>query len=345
MAPMGRPSPGGKLAPVVVPAVGLFAVFAAFLAWGSLRPDPATRPPPEGMVWIPPGTFRMGTDLPGMEDALPIHDVSVDGFWMDATEVTNEQFAKFVEDTGYLTLAERPIDPRQFPGVPKEKLVPFSAVFKAPDRDVPLDNHLRWWDRCDGASWRAPEGPGSTWKGREKHPVVHVAYEDAETYAKWARKRLPTEAEWEWASRGGMPDRKYLWGEELRPGGKWHANVWQGKFPRENTAEDGFAGIAPVGSYPPNGYGLFDMAGNVWEWCSDWYRHDTYRTSPRENPKGPTQAEALDPHEPGLKKRVQRGGSFMCSDLYCVRYLPGARGKGDPDAPVFHVGFRCVKSP
>lgn len=334
-----------KLAPVVVPALGLLAVFVAFLAWGSLRRDPAAIPPPEGMAWIPAGTFVMGSDAPGMGDALPFHEVSVDGFWMDATEVTNEQFARFVEATKYVTVAEKAIDPKEYPNVPKEKLVPFSAVFKAPDHEVNLRDHLQWWERRDGASWRQPEGPGSSLHGREKHPVVHVAYEDAVAYAKWAGKRLPTEAEWEWASWGGQERRKYLWGDELKPGGKWQANVWQGKFPRENSAEDGHVTSAPVGSYPPNGYGLFDMSGNVWEWCSDWYRFDYYRASPRSNPQGPRQAEALDPAEPQVPKRVQRGGSFMCSDLYCVRYLPGTRGKGEPGAPAFHVGFRCVKSP
>jgi formylglycine-generating enzyme required for sulfatase activity len=342
---MAPPSAAARFAPVLLPAAGLLAVFGAFLAWSALRSDPSTLPPPEDMVWIPAGEFVMGSDAPGMGDALPFHEVAVDGFWMDRAEVTNEQFAKFVEATGYVTFAERPVDPKDYPGVPKEKLVPFSAVFKAPDREVKLDNHLQWWDRLDGANWRQPEGPGSTLKGREKHPVVHVAHEDAEAYAKWAGKRLPTEAEWEWASRGGQPHRKYLWGDELKPGGKWAANVWQGKFPRENTAEDGHQGPAPVGSYPPNGYGLFDMSGNVWEWCQDWYRFDYYAMSPRLNPKGPPREMALDPQEPRVPKRVQRGGSFMCSDLYCIRYLPGTRGKGEPVAPAMHVGFRCVKTP
>jgi formylglycine-generating enzyme required for sulfatase activity len=338
------PSPGSKIAPVVVPAAILLLVFAGFLLFARPRP-------PEGMVWIPGGTFRMGTQArawpggPPMEDALPIHEVTVDGFWMDETEVTNEQFARFVEATKYVTVAERPLDPEEFPDVKPEDRIPFSAVFKAPDRDVPLDSPMQWWAGVKGANWRQPEGPGSTWKGREKHPVVHVAYEDAEAYAKWAGKRLPTEAEWERASRGGLEGKTYLWGDELKPGGAWAANVWQGKFPRENSAEDGFVGSAPVRSYPPNGYGLYDMAGNVWEWCSDWYRHDYYARSPANNPKGPPKEAALDPHEPEVRKRVQRGGSFLCSDLYCVRYLAGSRGKGDPAAPTGHVGFRCVKVP
>jgi formylglycine-generating enzyme required for sulfatase activity len=330
-----------KVAPVLVPAGGLIAVFVAFVAWRSVQ-SPGTAP--EGMVWIPDGQFAMGAENLGMPDALPVHAVRVRGFWMDRTEVTNAQFAKFVEATKYVTVAERPTDPAKYPGVPKEALAPFSAVFKCPDREVTLDNHYQWWARCDGANWRAPEGPGSTLAGRENHPVVHVAYEDAVAYAAWAGKRLPTEAEWEWASRGGER-RKYLWGDELKPDGKWQANVWQGKFPRENTAEDGFQGPAPVGTFAPNPYGLFDMAGNVWEWCSDWYRFDYYRTSPADDPQGPAANEALDPQEPAVPKRVQRGGSFMCSDLYCVRYLPGARGKGEPGAPSAHVGFRCVKSP
>ncbi len=304
---------------------------------------PAPSPAPEGMAWIPGGTFWMGSDDPMMQDARPWHLVRVDGFWMDRTEVTNAEFARFVEATGYQTVAERPPDPALFPGAPKQDLVAGSIVFSPPDHDVNLDDAYVWWKYSPGASWKHPEGAGSTIQGRENHPVVHVCWEDAAAYARWAGKRLPTEAEWEYASRGGLDRQRYTWGNDLQPDGKWLVNNWQGQFPRENSAEDGFAGTAPVGSYPPNGYGLLDMAGNVWEWCADWYRPEYYRYSPAANPTGPD--SSYDPHEPNIPKRVQRGGSFMCSDLYCVRYLPGARGKGAPDSAAGHVGFRCARSP
>jgi formylglycine-generating enzyme required for sulfatase activity len=299
-------------------------------------------PAPEGMVWIPGGAFWMGSDDPMMRDARPIHLVGVDGFWMDRTEVTNAQFARFVAGTGYVTVAERRPDPRDFPGAPPENLVAGSIVFSPPDHDVDLDDFYVWWRYVPGASWRHPEGPGSSVEGRENHPVVHVCYDDAVAYATWAGKRLPTEAEWEFAARGGLDRKRYTWGDELRPDGRWVVNNWQGAFPRENTAEDGHLRTAPVGSFPPNGYGLVDMAGNVWEWCSDWYRPEYYRYSPSRNPTGPETSH--DPAEPGIPKRVQRGGSFLCSDLYCTRYLPGARGKGAIDSGQSHAGFRCVRS-
>jgi formylglycine-generating enzyme required for sulfatase activity len=298
---------------------------------------------PEGMVWIPGGTFWMGGEGIGMPDALPVHRVSVRGFWMDRTEVTNVQFTRFVEATGYKTIAERTPEAKDFPGAPPEKLVAGSVCFTPPDHDVALDNHYQWWNYLPGANWRHPEGPNSDINGRENHPVVHVAWDDAVAYAKWAGKRLPTEAEWEFAARGGLDRKRYVWGDELVPEGRWMVNNWQGKFPRENTLVDGFRATAPVGSFPPNGYGLFDMAGNVWEWCGDWYRHDYYANSRDDNPQGPDSSH--DPLEPGVPKRVQRGGSFLCSDLYCTRYLPGARGKGEPSSGASHVGFRCVKDP
>jgi formylglycine-generating enzyme len=238
---------------------------------------------PEGMVWIPGGEFSMGAAVNGhgscemampSNDAEPIHRVRVDGFWMDKTVVTNEQFAKFVDATGYVTIAERTPTKEEFPTAPAENLVAGSVVFSPPDHEVPLNNHFQWWNYVKGANWRHPLGPDSDIKGKEKYPAVHIAYPDAEVYAKWAGKRLPTEAEFEFAERGGLAGKTYAWGDEFRPKGKWMANTYQGKFPVRDKGEDGFAGLAPVAKFPPNGYGLYDMAGNVWQWCSDWYRPD-----------------------------------------------------------------------
>jgi len=293
------------------------------------------------MVWIPGGKFTMGSN-DGQTDERPLHDVKVDGFWMDKTEVTNEQFARFVAETNYATVAERPLDPKQFPGAPAEKLKPGSITFTPPPHVETLDDHMQWWSYTPGANWRHPEGPQSDISGRENHPVVQVCWEDAVAYAKWAGKRLPTEAEWEYAARGGLDHNAFVWGREKVPDGKWMANIWQGAFPNENTAADGFKGTAPVGSYLPNGYGLFDMAGNVWEWCADWYLPDYYAKSPRKNPTGPD--TSFDPNEPGVMKRVTRGGSFMCSDMYCKGYRPSARMKTSPDTGLANTGFRCAKS-
>jgi formylglycine-generating enzyme len=292
------------------------------------------------MVWIQGGTFWMGSEEG--PDERPRRQVTVDGFWMDRTEVTNAQFEEFVKATGYTTIAEQKPDPKDFPGVPLENLVPGSLVFTPPGEVVSLENHFAWWQYVPGANWRQPEGPGSSIRGRENHPVVHVAWEDAVAYAAWAGKRLPTEAEWEFAARGGLEDQRYVWGEELRPRGAWQANIWQGRFPNENTALDGFRSRAPVGQFQPNGYGLHDMAGNVWEWCQDWYRPDAYAQGSTENPQGPE--SSFDPAEPGMPKRVIRGGSYLCSDLYCVGYRPSARMKSSPDTGLSHTGFRCVKS-
>jgi formylglycine-generating enzyme required for sulfatase activity len=399
----------------------------------------APGPAPEGMVWIPGGEFYMGIDedIPGGEgaqdyyaDARHVHKIYVDGFWMDKTEVTNEAFAKFVAATGYQTVAEKQPDPKQFRDVPADKLKPFSLVFKKPEEKV-RNVHLAhqenlWWDVRYGASWKNPEGPGSDIKGKDNYPVVHICWDDAVAYCKWAGKRLPTEAEWEFAARGGLDRKEYVWGDRLKdelplllepvdqtdtilivddpscikPGdligigaeavkvvtkegrkltvtrgatygktatkatnhsassklsiwnvaddgikwiGKWKCNAWQGDFPNENKNEDGFEGLAPVAQYSPNGYGLYDMAGNAWEWCSDYYQADYYRRSDMRNPKGP--ASSFDPAEPDMQqpKHVQRGGSFLCCDNYCRRYIPGARGKGEASSAANHVGFRCVQ--
>ena len=296
---------------------------------------------PSKMVHIPAGTFQIGTNDPAFPDAHPVHKVFVKEFWMDEHEVTNAEFERFVKSTNYVTVAERKLNPKDYPGVPVESLVPGSGVFSPPGQPVNLDNPLQWWKYVAGASWRHPFGPASNIIGQENNPVVHVSYEDALAYAKWADKRLPTEAEWEYAAQGKQPGLKYYWGNELKPGGKWKANIYQGDFPNNNTAEDGFAGIAPVKRYPANGYGLYDMDGNVWEWCDDFYRPDYYAKSPSDNPKGP--ADSYDPDEPNVVKRVQRGGSFLCSDQYCIRYRPGSRGKGEVSSGSNNLGFRCVK--
>ncbi len=293
------------------------------------------------MVWIPGGTFKMGTDDAAFADAQPIHEVKIKGYWMDEHEVTNSEFAAFVKATNYITIAERPINPEDFPGVPAENLVAGSGVFSPPDHVVSLDDPIQWWRYVAGASWHHPFGPQSNIDGQENFPVVHVCYNDAMEYAKWAGKRLPTEAEWEHAAQGGKPGQKYYWGNELKPGGKWAANIFQGNFPDKNTGEDGFIGVARVKSFAPNGNGLYDIDGNVWEWCNDFYRSDYYAKSPENNPQGP--ADSYDPDEPKAVKRVQRGGSFLCSDQYCIRYRPGSRGKGEVNSGSNNLGFRCVK--
>jgi formylglycine-generating enzyme required for sulfatase activity len=260
---------------------------------------------------------------------------------MDKTEVTNEQFEKFVKATGYVTIAERKPDAKDFPGADPQMLVPGAVVFTPPDHPVRLDNPMVWWTYIPGANWRHPDGPGSDIHGKEKFPVVQVAWEDAAAYAKWAGKRLPTEAEWEHAARGGLDREPYVWGREKFPENRRMANIWDGEFPVKNTGADGWKETAPVGSFPPNGYGLSDMAGNVWEWCADWYSDDYYSHSPELNPQGPN--EAHDPDEPALPKRVIRGGSYLCSDTYCRGYRPSARMKASADTGLSHTGFRCVK--
>ena len=295
---------------------------------------------PEGMVWIPGGTFAMGA-ADGHYDEQPVHDVTLTGFWIDAHEVTNAQFAAFVEATGYVTIAERKPSAADFPGGLSEDLAPGALIFAPPPQAVGLDDYAQWWEWRDGACWRHPTGPGSDLDGLDRHPVVHVAYDDAVAYAAWAGKRLPTEAEWEYAARGGLAGRRYTWGDEQTPGEVWQANIWQGRFPVRNSGADGFIATAPVGSFPKNGYGLSDMSGNVWEWVADWYRPSYYERSPARDPKGPD--DSFDPHEPGMPKRVLRGGSFLCSDEYCTGYRPSARMKSSPDTGLSHTGFRCVR--
>ncbi|MFN7917339.1 MAG: formylglycine-generating enzyme family protein [Vicinamibacterales bacterium] len=310
---------------------------------------------PAGTVRIPGGEFAMGMPDPrgqphggteAMEDARPVHRVSVRSVWMDRTPVTNAQFARFVKATGYVTVAERPLNPRDFPGVPAAQLRPGGVVFTQPEHPVSLNDPAGWWRLVPGANWRHPTGPSSTIAGHDTDPVVQIAFEDAEAYAKWAGRRLPTEAEWEHAARGGLDGKLYTWGDELTPGGTWMANIFQGTFPTKNTASDGYRGVAPVAQFPANGYGLYDMSGNVWEWVSDWYRPDYYRqlaaqARVAQDPRGPQ--SSIDPAEPGVAKRVQRGGSFLCTDQYCTRYMVGSRGRGEPSTPSNHVGFRTVK--
>ena len=317
--------------------------------------DPAVRindpsapgPPPKGMVWIPGGTFWMGCEGCGMPDALPVHLVEVDGFWMDKTPVTNADFEQFVKASGYVTVAERPLDPKEYPGVAKELLVPGSAVFTPTSAAVPLDNPLQWWRYTPGANWKHPDGPRSDVRNRTDHPVVHLAYEDVLAYAGWAGKRLPTEAAFEFAARGGLDRNLYPWGNELTPGNAAAANIWQGTFPAKDRGEDGYAGTSPVTAFPPNKFGLHDMGGNVWQWTADWYRPDYYTVLAKaggvaRNPAGP--ADSFDPQEPGAAKRVLKGGSYLCTDQYCARYLVGSRGKAEVSSGTSNLGFRLVRS-
>lgn len=312
---------------------------------------------PKGMVWIPGGEFSMGSNvedeslcsLKGVtKDAAPIHRVYVDGYYMDETEVTNEEYEKFVKATGYVTVAEQKPTKEEFPTAADEDLVAGSVIFSPTPAAVNLNNFLQWWNYIGGTDWKHPLGPESSIKGKEKYPVVHIAYEDAVAYAKWAKKRLPTEAEWEFAARGGKTGEIYAWGNVLKPNGKFQANIYQGHFPIKDgdTGEDGFKGIAPTAQYAPNHYGLYDMAGNVWEWTNDWYSSTYYDTLSKngvaKNPQGPDSSN--DPSEPDQPKKVHRGGSFLCTDQYCTRYMVGTRGKGEVRSAANHLGFRCVKS-
>jgi formylglycine-generating enzyme required for sulfatase activity len=299
------------------------------------------------MVWIPGGTFVMGSDRHYPEEA-PAHPVNVDGFWMDETTVTNAEFRRFVEATGHVTMAERAPNPADYPGALPDLLVPASIVFTPPQRRVDLRNHFNWWTYVPGADWRHPRGPQSSIEGLDDHPVVHIAFEDAVIYCAWAHKALPTEAEWERAARGGLEGAEFVWGDELTPGGQHMANTWQGEFPTENMAADGFEWTAPVRSFAPNGYGLYQMAGNVWEWTADYYE-PRHRVSggccaPDKNPRGGVREKSMDPGLPNsfIPRKVMKGGSFLCAPNYCRRYRPAARMAQPIDTSTCHLGFRCI---
>jgi formylglycine-generating enzyme required for sulfatase activity len=300
------------------------------------------------MVWIPGGAFLMGSDDFYPEER-PAHRVTVDGFWMDEHPVTNAEFRRFVKITGYVTLAERHPDPANYPGVEPGLLVPGSLVFHRPSRPVTLNDARAWWAYVPGASWKQPEGPGSSLAGRARHPVVHVAFEDAEAYAAWAGKALPTEAEWEFAARGGLEGAPFIWGDEFAPDGRLLANTWQGQFPWQNLKADGYEGTSPVNSFPANGYGLFDMAGNVWEWTGDFFtpRHAGASERPcciPRNPRVDSPAQSYLSNQPGahIPRKVLKGGSHLCAPNYCLRYRPAARQGETVDTSTCHIGFRCI---
>jgi formylglycine-generating enzyme required for sulfatase activity len=304
------------------------------------------------MVWVPGGTFTMGSDDHYPEEA-PAHRVHVDGFWIDRTTVTNDDFAAFVAVTGHVTTAERPPDPAAYPGALPEMLVAASTVFRRPRGPVDLSDPYQWWTWVPGADWRHPRGPQSSLRGLGGHPVVHVAYDDAAAYAAWAGKDLPTEAEWERAARGGLDGAEYAWGDELTPGGRHLANVWQGEFPRQNLVLDGWEHTAPAKSFPPNGYGLFQVTGNVWEWTSDWYQEHAARAATADhpccavaNPRGGTRDASVGSADPAaIPRRVMKGGSHLCAPNYCRRYRPAARMAQPVDTSTSHLGFRGIVRP
>ncbi len=306
---------------------------------------PAPTTAPQGMVWIPGGSFMMGSDDKPHEG--PVHKVTIEGFWMDETEVTNAQFAAFISATGHITSAEKTpkledFPPEVRPDIPLDKLKPGANNFKPTAAPVPLDNPLSWWEYKFGASWRHPEGPESSIEGKDNHPVVCISFDDAEAFCRWAGKRLPSEAEWEFAARGGLSQNRYAWGHDLKPGGKWMTNIWQGEFPVKASDDDGFPGRAPVKSFPPNAYGLYDVSGNVWEWTADWYSESFYRTGPSYNPLN-TEPSSDNPQ--GMPCRSIRGGSWLCNDCYCEAYRVAGRQETSPDTATNHTGFRCAQSP
>jgi len=357
----------------VVGGVSLAVLATAGLAtWNSSTSQASPQPvvilgdgisTPAKMAWVPPGTFQMGSDSKlAQNNEKPAHPVYVDGFWMDVTHVTNDEFAEFVKQTGYVTTAERKPDwetirvqlPQGIPKPPDDVLVPGAMVFVGTSRPVDLRDYSQWWRYVPGANWRHPQGPGSDIEGKGDHPVVQISYEDALAYAKWAGKRLPTEAEWEYAARGGLEQATYTWGDELMPDGKPMANYWdseqKGTFPVISPKAGGAEGTVPVRTFLPNGYGLYDMTGNAWQWVADWYAADYFAKqaeskTPIHNPRGPD--VSFDPGDPGVPadapKRVIRGGSFLCNESYCLSYRPSARRGSDPYSPMSHVGFRLVK--
>ncbi len=307
-----------------------------------------TRPPSRHMVWIPGGAFQMGSNDFYPEER-PAHRVTVDGFWMDEHPVTNAEFRRFVKASGYCTMAERAPDPAAYPDADPALLVPGSLVFRQPHRPVSLDDYHAWWEYVPGACWKHPEGPKSNLNGRNHCPVVHIAYEDAEAYATWAGKALPTEAEWEFAARGGLDGAAFVWGDEHAPNGRLLANTWQGQFPSQNLKLDGFERTSPVASFPANGYGLYDMAGNVWEWTSDYFtpRHPEEAAKacciPR-NPRVESPEQSYLLNQPGdhIPRKVLKGGSHLCAPNYCLRYRPAARQGETIDTSTSHIGFRCI---
>ncbi|WP_037575257.1 formylglycine-generating enzyme family protein [Sporocytophaga myxococcoides] len=317
----------------------------------TIRPDKSdivNEAPHPCMVWIPGGKFRMGSDTHYPEES-PAHEVQVEGFWMDKFNVTNQEFERFVQETSYVTIAERPLNAEDYPGADPAMLLPGSLVFQKPSKRVDLNNYMNWWAFIHGANWRHPEGPGSDLKERWEHPVTHVAWEDVEAYAKWIGKELPTEAEWEFASRGGHEGKVFEWGDEMTPNKKMMANFWQGEFPWQNFNLDGYEGTSPVGVYPANGYGLHDMCGNVWEWTQDWYvsRHKADKSKAcciPSNPRGGERDASFDPHQPDIKipRKVLKGGSHLCAPNYCFRFRPAARSPQMIDSGSCHIGFRCI---
>jgi formylglycine-generating enzyme required for sulfatase activity len=301
------------------------------------------------MAWIPGGTFLMGCDR-GYKEEAPTHHVTVDGFWIDRTPITNAQFARFVQATGHVTTAEVAPDPDDYPGAKPEMLRPGSLVFVKPRGRIDLRDFRNWWHFIFGADWRHPYGPDSSIEGKDNHPVVHVSYRDVQAYAEWAGLDLPTEAEWELAARGGLDGAIYAWGDQFNPDGQWMANTWQGEFPWKNLKLDGYEGTSPVGVYPANGYELYDMIGNVWEWTEDWYR-PRHPDEPQKacciptNPRGADKTESYDPCQPDIDmpRKVLKGGSHLCAPNYCRRYRPAARHPEPVDTSTCHVGFRCIK--